>query len=124
MYKGLLFGMILSVVGDREEAEDLLQEVFLRIWEKASSFDESRGNVYSWVVTLARNRAIDRIRSKGYKTREKQSQVLNDEERGPTLEGQARDPLTSTIYADRAEAVTKALREIPDEQRKVIEIAY
>src|SRR5699024_4490102 len=72
-YNGLLFGMIVSIVRKQEEAEDVLQEVFVNIWQKAPTFDEERGNVYSWLVTLSRNKAIDRIRSKDYKTQEKSS---------------------------------------------------
>jgi RNA polymerase sigma-70 factor (ECF subfamily) len=122
LYKRLLYGMVISIVKKREEAEDLLQEIFVKIWNKADSFDESRGNVYSWIVTLARNKAIDRLRSKGYKTQQKASVSIHE----PlfTLEGDKFDPLETTIFSDRAELVKKALNEIPDSQKEVIEIAY
>lgn len=122
LYKRLLFGMILSIVKKREEAEDVLQEVFVKIWNKADSFNEDRGNVYSWIVTLTRNKAIDRIRSKGYKTQKKASVSIHE----PlfTLEGDKYDPMESTIFSDRAELVKKALQEIPESQSQVIKIAY
>lgn len=122
LYKSLLFGMIVSIVKKREEAEDLLQEVFMKIWEKAYTFDEERGNVYSWIVTLTRNKAIDRIRSKGYKTQKKASKSVDEPEF--SLEGDKFDPLETTIFSDRAELVKQALEEIPDKQRQVIEVAY
>ncbi|MDZ7689971.1 MAG: sigma-70 family RNA polymerase sigma factor [Balneolaceae bacterium] len=122
LYKSLLFGMIVSIVKTREEAEDLLQEVFMKIWEKAYTFDEDRGNVYSWIVTLTRNKAIDRVRSKGYKTQEKASNRVD--EPGFSLETDRFDPLQTTIFSDRAELVKQALDEIPDKQRQVIEVAY
>lgn len=122
LYDRLLFGMILSIVKKREEAEDVLQEVFLTIWEKAHTFKEKRGNVYSWVVTITRNKAIDRIRSKGYKTQQKASVSIN--EPPFILEGNKFDPLETTIYSDRAELVQKALDEIPESQREVLKIAY
>lgn len=122
LYNRLLFGMIISVVKKREEAEDVLQEVFVKIWEKAHSFNEDRGNVYSWIVTLTRNKAIDRIRSKGYKTQQKASQDVDAPEF--TLEGDKYDPLETTIFSDRAELVRKALGEIPESQSEVLEIAY
>jgi RNA polymerase sigma-70 factor (ECF subfamily) len=122
LYKRLLFGMVISIVKKREEAEDMLQEIFVKIWNNADSFNEERGNVYSWIVTLARNKAIDRIRSKGYKTQQKQSVSIHE----PlfSLEGDKYDPMETTIFSDRAELVKKALDEIPKEQSEVIKIAY
>ena len=117
-YKSLLYGMIVSIVKGREEAEDVLQEVFLRIWEKAHLFDADRGHVYSWIVTLTRNQAIDRIRSKGYQTQPK------DGESPAILQETNFDPLETTIFSDRSELVKKALNEIPAEQQEVIRIAY
>lgn len=122
LYKRLLFGMVISIVKKREEAEDVLQEIFIKIWNKADSFNEDRGNVYSWIVTLARNKAIDRIRSRGYKTQQKQSVSIHE----PlfSLEGDNYDPMETTIFSDRAELVKKALDKIPEEQSEVIKIAY
>ncbi|WP_246043124.1 sigma-70 family RNA polymerase sigma factor [Fodinibius saliphilus] len=122
LYERLLFSMVLSIVKKREEAEDLLQEIFVKIWKKAESFDPERGNVYSWIVTVARNKAIDRIRSKGYKTQKKQSVSIHE----PlfSLEGDKYDPMETTIFSDRAELVKKALDKIPEKQSEVIKIAY
>ena len=122
LYNRLLFGMILSIVKKREEAEDVLQEVFVNIWEKAHTFKEGRGNVYSWLVTLTRNKAIDRIRSKDYKTQQKASQSVH--EPAFFLEGDKFDPLETTIHSDRASMVKKALKEIPEAQSKVLKVAY
>ena len=114
--------MVISVVKKKEEAEDVLQEVFITIWQKASTFNKERGNVYSWLVTMARNKAIDRIRSKDYKTQKK---ATNDvDASGFFLEGDKYDPLETTIFSDRTELVKKALAEIPEDQSKVLNIAY
>ncbi len=122
LYKRLLLGLILPIVKNKEEAEDVLQEVFVNIWQKAHTFDETRGNVYSWLVTLSRNKAIDRIRSKDYKTQKKASTTVSD----PSfiLEGDKYDPLETTIFSERAEIVKKALEKIPKKQSTVIRIAY
>ena len=122
LYNRLLYGLIISIVKKREEAEDVLQEVFITIWEKASTFNEDKGNVYSWIITLTRNKAIDRIRSKGYKTQQKASQDVDAPEF--SLEGDNFDPLETTIFSDRTELVRKALTEIPDKQSEVLKIAY
>jgi RNA polymerase sigma factor (sigma-70 family) len=58
-----LFGVCLRILGDRSEAEDVLQEVYLTVWRKAARFDESVASPITWLVAITRNRAIDRLRS-------------------------------------------------------------
>jgi RNA polymerase sigma factor (sigma-70 family) len=60
-----LFGVCLRILGDRSEAEDALQEVYVSVWRKAETFDPDRASPITWLATLARNRAIDRLRSTG-----------------------------------------------------------
>lgn len=60
-----LFGVVLRILGERGEAEDVLQEVYLTVWQKASAFDPARASPITWLATIARNRAIDRLRSFG-----------------------------------------------------------
>ncbi|MFD2532643.1 sigma-70 family RNA polymerase sigma factor [Gracilimonas halophila] len=119
-YNRLLFGLILSVLKKREEAEDILQEVFTKIWENAEKFDLEKGTVYTWIVTLARNKSIDRLRSKVYKEQKKQSTSLNDDDVFHPLYSNESDPLENTILSERAERVHKALNEISEKQRKVL----
>jgi RNA polymerase sigma-70 factor (ECF subfamily) len=58
-----LFGVVLRILGERSEAEDVLQEVYLTIWRKAGDFDAARASPMTWLIAIARNRAIDRLRS-------------------------------------------------------------
>jgi RNA polymerase sigma factor (sigma-70 family) len=58
-----LFGVCLRILKDRNEAEDVLQDVYLNVWRKASAFDETRASPITWLAAIARNRAIDRVRS-------------------------------------------------------------
>lgn len=60
-----LFGVCLRILSDREESEDVLQEVYVTIWRRADRFDASRAGVMTWLSTIARNRAIDRLRARG-----------------------------------------------------------
>ena len=60
-----LFGVCLRILSDREESEDVLQEVFVTVWRRADRFDASRASVMTWVSTIARNRSIDRLRARG-----------------------------------------------------------
>ncbi len=66
-YSPALFGIILQIVDDRETAEDLLQEVFIKIWKNISSYDPSKGRLYTWLLNIARNASIDALRSKNFK---------------------------------------------------------
>jgi RNA polymerase sigma factor (sigma-70 family) len=60
-----LFGVCLRILSDREESEDVLQEVFVTVWRRADRFDPARASVTTWISTIARNRAIDRLRARG-----------------------------------------------------------
>ena len=60
-----LFGVCLRIFAEREEAEDVLQEVYVSVWHKAGQFDPARASPITWLVTMARNRAIDRLRARG-----------------------------------------------------------
>jgi RNA polymerase sigma factor (sigma-70 family) len=69
MTSAKLFGICLRILKDRSEAEDVLQEVYLTVWRKASAFEETRASPITWLVAIARNRAIDRLRSSGAASR-------------------------------------------------------
>jgi RNA polymerase sigma factor (sigma-70 family) len=60
-----LFGVALRILGERSEAEDILQDIYLTVWQKAAAFDASRASPMSWLIAIARNRAIDRLRARG-----------------------------------------------------------
>ena len=66
MYSKSLFAVINNLVRDREDAEDVLQEVFVKIWKNIGSYNESKGRFYTWILNIARNASIDKLRSKGY----------------------------------------------------------
>jgi RNA polymerase sigma-70 factor (ECF subfamily) len=108
------------ILRSAQDAEDVVQETFLELWRRARQFDASRGGAVAWVVTIARSRAIDRLRAAGTAGRAAQ-QAAEDEELAPTafpaphLEAERR----------RDEArVASALRALPAEQRRAIELAY
>ena len=73
-----LFGICLRILGDRSEAEDVLQEVYLTVWQKAASFDEAIASPMTWLVAIARNRSVDRLRSLGSRQRDAPIEAADD----------------------------------------------
>lgn len=71
MYSKSLFGIISNLIKDREEAEDVLQEVFVKIWKNIDSYNESKGRFYTWMLNIARNASIDKLRSKTHNNNQK-----------------------------------------------------
>jgi RNA polymerase sigma-70 factor (ECF subfamily) len=71
MYSKSLFGVISNLIKDREEAEDVLQDVFVKIWKNIDTYSENKGRFYTWIVNIARNTAIDKLRSKGFNNSQK-----------------------------------------------------
>ncbi|HLA55131.1 MAG TPA: sigma-70 family RNA polymerase sigma factor [Flavobacterium sp.] len=71
MYSRSLFAVISNLVKEREEAEDVLQEVFVKIWKNIDTYNESKGRFYTWILNIARNSAIDKLRSKGFNNSKK-----------------------------------------------------
>ena len=123
-YHRLLFGLLKSILKKNVEAEDLLQEVFTTIWEKADQFDTERGTPYTWIVSLTRNKAIDRLRSKVYKEQKKQNTSIDDEEVFLPLFSSENNPLENTILSDRAKRLYDALQKLSEKHREVIQVAY
>lgn len=71
MYSKSLFAVISNLVKDKEEAEDVLQEVFVKIWKNIDSYNETKGRFYTWILNIARNTSIDKLRSKNFNNSKK-----------------------------------------------------
>ncbi|MES2411860.1 MAG: sigma-70 family RNA polymerase sigma factor [Bacteroidota bacterium] len=71
MYSKSLFSIITNLINDREEAEDVLQEVFVKIWKNIETYNQSKGRLYTWMLNITRNTAIDKLRSKGFNNSQK-----------------------------------------------------
>lgn len=76
-YSGALFGVISSIINDKETANDVLQEAFVNIWKNFGSYDASKGRLFTWMLNIARNASIDKTRSKSFKASQK-NQPLED----------------------------------------------
>jgi RNA polymerase sigma factor (sigma-70 family) len=64
-YAGVLYGVVSKVIFDEQTAQDVLQEVFVKIWNNISQYNAEKGRIYTWMINIARNAAIDKLRSKG-----------------------------------------------------------
>lgn len=78
MYSGALFGVISRIVQHTEIAEDLLQDTFIKIWNSTEYYDSSKGRLFTWMVNIARNLAIDKIRSKDFRNATKNQDIENN----------------------------------------------
>jgi RNA polymerase sigma-70 factor (ECF subfamily) len=127
-YARVLFSLIVRVLKDARDAEEVLQEVFLQVWKLAGRFDPERGNTYRWLVTLARSRAIDRLRSKNFKTRRAAESSLDMLETTlePTEPTEPTEPsqLDAVLMLERADHVRRGLATISPEQLEVMRLAY
>ena len=71
LYSKSIFGVIFTILKDEKLAEEVLQDVFLKVWEKASTYDASKGRFFTWILNIARNASIDQLRSRTYKDLQK-----------------------------------------------------
>ncbi len=116
-YDSILLGLLLRILHSRAEAEDVLQEVFIQIWQRAANFDEARGRGFTWLVTLARSRAIDRLRSLNSRQRAADASLRE-------VNGSVGDASEDAYHAEQREIVRDALAQIPEEQRRALLLAY
>jgi RNA polymerase sigma-70 factor, ECF subfamily len=117
-----VYSVCLRMVGDVQLAEDLSQEVFLRLWRRPDLYDVSRGRFLTWLLSVARNRAIDERRSRGRRFRFETPPSINTEEMlelAPTSE--ERD---HAVVSEERIVVQRALATLPPEQRLAIQLAY
>lgn len=77
MYAQNLFGVINAILNDKEESEDVLQEVFVKIWNNLDAYDATKGRFFTWLLNIARNTAIDKYRSKGFNNSKKNLSTTN-----------------------------------------------
>ncbi|MDE3212503.1 MAG: sigma-70 family RNA polymerase sigma factor [Bacteroidota bacterium] len=115
-YSAALMGVIFRIFENREISEDVLQEAFVKIWNNFHQFDSSRGRLFTWMVNLARNLAIDTLRSKDYK---KQQQIHHTEDSVSNV----RDPGVSFEKFDGL-GVRKYIEHLKPDQKQIIDLAY
>jgi RNA polymerase sigma factor (sigma-70 family) len=116
MYSASLYGVILRIINDDATAEDVLQETFVKIWHSFASYSTDKGRLFTWMVNIARNLAIDKIRSKDFKNQNKNQELENnvtfiDEQR-------------NTVYKPELLGVKDLVKTLKPEQRSILELVY
>lgn len=113
-YSKALFAIIYQVVPQQELAEDVLQEVFVKIWQNVRAYDSSKGRLYTWMLNIARNSAIDRTRSKDFNKQAKTTTLTEN-----VYEG--KDGVHSRIDDI---GLKKTIERLPEENRRLLELSY
>ena len=130
-HAGLVYGSVVRFLGDREAAAEVVQDAFVALWRRADSFDARAGTLASWLVGIARNRAIDRFRAEG--RRPQLERLHRDGEAGTGDDSRERRMIATETAPDPAGIVTRrwtqsvvrtVVAELPEAEREVVLLAY
>lgn len=113
-YGSLVYSVAMRVTQDRCAAEDVAQQVFIRVWERPTTFDPERGSLRTWLATLAHSRAVDHVRREQAGRRREQRQLIE-------APSDVEDAATSSAVGEQ---VRRAVDALPDDQRSAILLAY
>ena len=116
MYSSSLYGIISRIIIDTATAEDVLQETFVKIWNSFASYSTEKGRLFTWMVNIARNLAIDKIRSKDFKNQNKNQELENnvtfiDEQR-------------NTVYNPELLGIKELVETLKPEQKSILDLVY
>ncbi len=117
-YAGTATATALRVVGSREEAEDVVHDAFVAVWRKIDRFDAERGALRAWLMTVVRNRAIDRVRAR------RASIDLDDADERSLLRTGPNPTMEEALTRASAGDLRAAMASLPDDQRRALELAY
>ena len=113
-YSGALYSIIKNIVGEGEEASDVLQDVFVKIWRNIENYDSTKGRLFTWMLNVARNTAIDLVRSKDFRNQQ-QNQELTEDVYGAVDKG--------VVQVDTI-GLRKFVNILKPELKQVLELAY
>ncbi len=115
-YGTILFGMVYRMLGDRQLAEDCIQEVFVTAWRNAGRYDSRRASVTTWLFAIARNKAVDALRSRSRRRADPLPEDWSSDE--------SPDAAEIAAAAEHSESIAAALAELSEPQREVLSLAY
>ena len=113
----LVYGVALRMLGDGGDAEEVVLDAYLKLWKAAGRFDAARGSVKTWLLTIVRRGAIDRLRAR-------RNEVAWEPDNRPMWVDSKPNPEAEYLSGERAVAVRQAMSALPEETRQVLELAY
>lgn len=116
-YSAALYGFIMQITAEQEQAKDILQEVFMKAFQKIDQYDAQKGGLYTWLTQIARNAAIDKLRSKQYQ-KEQRTLSLDEQKISNSKAGGAVTPNMDHL------GLEKVLVELDETHKKIIDLAY
>jgi RNA polymerase sigma-70 factor, ECF subfamily len=121
---GPLYSLAFKMLGDASDAQDALQEVFVQIWSRASTYDPEKSSVFSWAVLLTRSRAIDRLRARDRRLRVVVESTAENKVAEATDASTVESAADTANKKDEAAHVRSLLNNLPQDQRQAIELAF
>ena len=115
-YSGALMGIVGSIVSDQETARDVLQDVFVNIWRKIGTYDPTKGRLFTWMMNVARNAAIDKLRSRAYQDSLKNHSIQDNVDSNIAR--------ISTLPQIEDVGLKKVISKLKDEHRVLIDMSY
>ena len=121
---GPLYSLAFKMLGDASDAQDALQEVFVQIWSRASTYDPEKSSVFGWAVLLTRSRAIDRLRARDRRLRVVVESTAENKVAEATDASTVESAADTANKKDEAAHVRSLLNNLPEDQRQAIELAF
>ena len=120
----LVYSLIIRILKNAQDSEEVTQEVFFSVWEKASKFDVSKGKVMGWIVAIARNKALDRLRSKRHKQKTREVTLVENVLTESGADSLNDDVSQQIILQESADLVNSATKILPEDEKQLIELAF
>ena len=120
-YAPIIYGLLVRILREGDDAQDVLQDTFLAAWSNARSFDAKRGSELAWVISMARSRGIDRLRARERRHTREQQAAREISIASSHVDPVANDPV---VFREMRSAVRSALDDLPAPQRTALELAY
>ncbi|MDB5116645.1 MAG: sigK [Mucilaginibacter sp.] len=116
MYSSSLYGVISRIIVDTATSEDVLQETFVKIWHSFSSYSADKGRLFTWMVNIARNLSIDKLRSKDFKNHNKNQELENNVT--------SIDEQRNTVYKPELMGIKELVQTLRPEQKSILDLVY
>ena len=120
-YAQLLYSLSMRILRSVDEVEDTVQEIFIRIWKEAGTYDASKGTVYTWLVTMMHHRSIERLRSKEFRNSIQQLDVSTLK---LSSDSPSSNPHPQTIKGEHRQIIIRTLKQLNIDQQQVLALAY